>query len=69
MKKRKRRERVKFILFYVAHLKIKPNSFYMLVKGQSISKFDFTTMKPQVDLFSFDFRRKSATPKNYFEIN
>ena len=52
-------------------------------KGQMISKgflvasisskkqtkeFDFTTMIPQVDLFSFVFWRKSKTPKNHFEI-
>ena len=43
--------------------------------GSSISskewtnKFDFTTMIPQVDLFSFVFWRKSTTPKNHFEIN
>ena len=32
-------------------------------------EFDFTTMIPQVDLFSFIFWRKSKTPKNHFEIN
>ena len=32
-------------------------------------EFDFTTMIPQVDLFSFVFWRKSMTPKNHFEIN
>ena len=43
--------------------------------GSSISskkrtnKFDFTTMIPQVDLFSFVFWRKSMTPKKHFEIN
>ena len=52
-------------------------------KGQIISKgflmssisskkrtkaFDFTTMIPQVDLFSFVFWRKPKTPKNHFEI-
>ena len=52
-------------------------------KGQLISKgvlmssisskkrtkeFDFTTMIPQIDLFSFVFWRKSKTPKNHFEI-
>ena len=31
-------------------------------------EFDFTTMIPQVDLFSFVFWRKSKTPKNHFEI-
>ena len=54
-----------------------------VTKGQIISKcflvssisskkrtkeFDFTTMIPQVDLFSFVFWRKSKTPKNHFEI-
>ena len=43
--------------------------------GSSISskkwtnEFDFTTMIPQVDLFSFVFWRKSTTQKNHFEIN
>ena len=32
------------------------------------SKFDFATMKPQVDLFSFVFWRKLKTPKGHFEI-
>ena len=56
---------------------------YLGSKGQFISKwflgssisskkrtkeFDFTTMIPQVDLFSFVFWRKSKTPKNHFEI-
>ena len=31
-------------------------------------EFDFTTMIPQIDLFSFVFWRKSKTPKNHFEI-
>ena len=31
-------------------------------------EFDFTTMIPQVDLFSFAFWRKSKTPINHFEI-
>ena len=31
-------------------------------------EFDFTTMTPQVDLFSFVFWRKLNTPKNHFEI-
>ena len=29
----------------------------------------FTTLKPQVDLFSFVFWRKLKTPKRHFEIN
>jgi hypothetical protein len=43
--------------------------------GSSISskkrtnEFNFTTMIPQVDLFSFVFWRKLTTPKNHFEIN
>ena len=35
----------------------------------SSEKFDFTTMIPQVDLFSFVFWRKLKTPKIHFEIN
>ena len=33
-----------------------------------MKEFDFTTMIPQIDLFSFVFWRKSKTPKNHFEI-
>ena len=32
------------------------------------NEFYFTTMKPQVDLFSFVFWRKLKTPKRHFEI-
>ena len=54
-----------------------------IAKGQLISKglfgilnspkkrrkeFNFITMIPQVDLFSFVFWRKSTTLKNHFEI-
>ena len=35
----------------------------------SSKKFYFTTMKSQVDLFSFLFWRKLKTPKRHFEIN
>ena len=31
-------------------------------------KFDFTTMIPQVDLFSFVFWKNLKTPKIHFEI-
>ena len=56
----------------------------MIIKGQTKSKrffqanvsskkqtngFYFTTMKPQVDLFSFVFWRKLKAPKRHFEIN
>ena len=58
--------------------------YYCLDKGQLISKgllgilnspkkqtkkFDFTTIIPQVDLFSFVFWEKLKTPKRHFEIN
>ena len=33
------------------------------------NEFDFTTMIPQVDLFSFVFWKKLKTPKRRFEIN
>ena len=33
------------------------------------NEFDFTTMIPQVDLFSFVFWKKLKTPKRHFEIN
>ena len=32
-------------------------------------EFNFTTMIPQVDLFSFIFWKKLKTPKRHFEIN
>ena len=32
-------------------------------------EFYFTTMKPQVDLFSFVFWRKLKIPKRHYEIN
>ena len=32
------------------------------------NEFNFTTMTPQVDLFSFVFWKKLKTPKRYFEI-
>ena len=34
-----------------------------------MNEFNFTTMIPQVALFSFVFWRKLKTPKSYFEIN
>ena len=54
---------------------LKVNYFWNNFLGSSSSskkrmkKFDFTTMIPQVDLFSFVFWRKSMTPKNRYEIN
>ena len=33
-----------------------------------MNEFYFTTMKPQIDLFSFVFWRKLKTPKRHFEI-
>ena len=33
------------------------------------NEFYFTTMKSQVELFSFVFWRKLKTPKRHFEIN
>ena len=33
------------------------------------NKFYFTTLKPQVDLFSFIFLEKLKNPKSHFEIN
>jgi len=65
------------------YLFARPNPISAIIKGQLISKgvlmsaisskkrtkeFDFTTMIPQIDLFSFVFWRKSKTPKNHFEI-
>ena len=34
-----------------------------------MNEFDFTTMIPQVDLFSFVFWKKLKTSKRHFEIN
>ena len=34
-----------------------------------MKKIEFTTMIPQVDLFSFIFWEKLKTPKRHFEIN
>ena len=34
-----------------------------------MNEFDFTTMKPQVDLFWFVFWKKMKTPNRHFEIN
>ena len=66
-------------LYKVKHFEL----LWCYTKGQIISKwflvssisskkrtkeFDFTTMTPQVDLFSFVFWRKSKTPKNLSEI-
>ena len=57
--------------------------WHHVTKGQIISKwflmssisskkqtkeFNFTTMIPQIDLFSFVFWRKSKTPKKHFKI-
>ena len=36
---------------------------------QKRNEFNFTTMIPQVDLFSFLFWKKLKTPKRHFEIN
>ena len=71
-------------LFVELRVEYNLSSYFGLVdKGEIISKgflmssisskkrtkeFDFTTMIPQVDLFSFVFWRKSRTPKNHFEI-
>ena len=38
------------------------------VLQKETNEFDFTTMLPQVDLFSFGFWRKLKTPKRHFEI-
>ena len=34
-----------------------------------MKKFDFTTMVPQVELFSFVFWGELKTPKRHFEYN
>ena len=75
---------IKSYLLRVLYLVIKKSfQKFPIFKGQLISKgvlmssisskkrtkeFDFTTMIPQIDLFSFVFWRKSKTPKNHFEV-
>ena len=47
------------------------NDFFMPKfppKNERTNEFYFTTMKPQIDLFSFVFWRKLKTPKRHFEI-
>ena len=34
-----------------------------------MNEFELTTIKPQVDLFSFLFWKKLKKPKRHFEIN
>ena len=47
----------------------KANYGILISSKKRTNKFDFTTMIPQVDLFSFIFWRKLKTPKRHFEIN
>ena len=44
------------------------NDFFKPTKKRT-NQFYFSTMKPQVDWFSFVFWRKLQTPKRLFEIN
>ena len=70
------------VLSYIQYTQSKYNSFFN-IKGQLISKgvldilnspkkgtkeFDFTTMIPQIDLFSFVFWEKLKTPNGHSEI-
>ena len=70
--------------YFKTKLNFKNNDFMQPFKGHLISKwffgvvdflqkrtneFDFTTMIPQVDLFSFAFWNRLKTPKRHFEIN
>ena len=43
--------------------------WYLQFSQKTNQKFDFTTMLPQVELFSFGFLGELKTPKRYFEIN
>ena len=67
----------------IASRVLEPTPKVLISKGQITSKgflmslisskkpteeFDFTTMIPQVDLFSIIFWKKSKTSKNLFEI-
>ena len=42
--------------------------WYPQFSQKTNKKFDFTTMIPKVDLFSFVFWEKLKTPKRHFEI-
>ena len=70
-------------VFQVCRCRSSISFLQRIIKGQLISKgvlmysisskkrtkeLDFTTMIPQIDLFSFVFWRKSKTPKNHFKI-
>ena len=59
------------IAFYLLHqLKVKQsrNDFFKptILPKKRTNKFDFTTIIPQVDLFSFVFWKKFKTPKMTF---
>ena len=71
-----------WIINEIQYTQSKYNSFFN-IKGQLISKgvldilnspkkgtkeFDFTTMIPQIDLFSFVFWEKLKTPNGHSEI-
>ena len=57
---------------YILKVRQSRNDFFkstFLPKNEQTKEFDFTTMIPQVDLFSFVIWKKLKTPKGYFEIN
>ena len=49
---------------------VRPKRFFQadVFSKKQTNEFYFTTMKPQVNLFSFGFWRKLKTPKRHFEI-
>ena len=61
------------ILNFFDHLKVRqsPNYFFnsTFPPKKGTNEFYFTTMKPQVNFFSFVFWRKLKTLKRHFEIN
>ena len=75
----------KYLRFVICCAAYRTEGLFSIVsKGQLISKglfgnlnspkkrtkkFDFNTMIPQVDLFSFVFWEKLKTPERHFEIN
>ena len=65
---------IKITLFFYSYI-FRPSKGQLILKGVLMSlisskkrtkEFDFTTMIPQIDLFSFVFWRKSKTPKKTF---
>ena len=59
----------KILLYPKGQITSKANYGILNSSKKRTNKFDFTTMIPQVDLFTFVFWRKLKTPKRHFEVN